>query len=108
MTTLECKVTSCAHYQTGCCTLPSIHVTGANASVSNQTCCSSYLEKGKSAVMNMNGTSGHQAMNIHCDAGRCRHNCQGGCSASSVCEDSCGQHSASSCCETECSTFCCK
>ncbi len=105
MNKLECRVNSCAHYQAGCCALPSIHVTGSGASVKSQTCCSSYQEKG--AYPAQNAVRNAQSTQIHCDAHRCEYNAQGSCSAANVCVDGCcGTVSDKG--ETECSTFQCK
>lgn len=107
MTHLECKVTSCAHYQSGRCSLPGIHVSGSNADTSSQTCCASYEEKRGQASMNQAGGHAGSSSSIRCEAGRCQYNCQGSCEASNVCVDCCcGNVTNKS--ETECSTFSCR
>lgn len=92
MTNLECKVTSCAHYQMGCCSLQGIHV-GSSAN------CASYQKRQGAAPSNCAGTCASSTASVQCDAHKCCHNAQGQCGAQSICVANAGSSG------TECSTF---
>lgn len=104
---LECQVSSCQHFESGLCSLPGIQVDGPGARVSDQTCCSSYCERGKSGGTASVGGRASVDSAITCHAEHCSYNSNCKCEADCVCIGCCcGDVTSKS--GTECCTFACK
>lgn len=103
MTKLTCHVTTCANYEKDCCCLPDIQVSGPCACGCEQTCCSSFAEKGHAQASNsVCHDCANPQLHIGCNVGTCAYNQGGECSADCVCIEgngACVQN------QTECSTF---
>lgn len=103
MTKLECRVITCANNADNACCRPDIEVAGACACASEQTCCSSYLEKTEGAFSNAVGySSPNDSLEIGCEAHNCVYNADGACAADSIRVDG---ESARAKSQTACATF---
>ena len=71
MTELKCSVHSCANHKDNMCCKPNIAVNGKDACCCDETCCSSYSEKG-------------DENNMACSAGECMYNHNSVCRADNV------------------------
>ncbi len=108
MTKLECNVTTCASNANNCCCRPDIQVSGPCACGCEQTCCSSYVEKSRSAAENAcRYDQPNQELDICCDAKNCTYNADGKCAADCICVDCCGSQTNTAS-GTECATFRCR
>ncbi|MGL6104831.1 DUF1540 domain-containing protein [Romboutsia sp.] len=82
---LNCSVSNCAHNNGGACFAGSINVAGSSATTTSSTSCSSYEDKSASGFTNCaGGCSCTKTSNISCQAGNCKHNSLGSCTASNV------------------------
>ncbi len=103
MTKLTCHVTNCASNKNDCCCRPDIMVDGENAQHVSDTCCNSFVEKGKGEVSNnVCYCKEDTSLDVKCDAVTCVHNDSMKCAASSICIEGCHACEKN---ETECSTF---
>ena len=104
---LECQVSSCQHYESGLCSLPGIQVDGPGAKVCDQTCCSSYRERGRGGASASVSGSASTESSITCHAQNCAYNSNCKCGAECVCVGCCCDDVCSKS-GTECCTFTCR
>ncbi len=103
MTKLTCHVTNCASNKNNYCCRPDIMVDGENAKKMADTCCNSFVQKGKGEASNSTHYDKENAsLDVKCDAVTCVHNKDMKCAATSICID--GQMACEKS-ETQCSTF---
>ncbi len=99
MTTLKCSVNACASNHSGCCCRPSIQVEGPSACKCSETCCESFVPKGRGEASNsIRYSAPNSALDVCCDACTCVHNDSGKCAADCVCINCCSSG-------TQCTSF---
>ena len=106
MSYLRCNARNCSNNQNDLCIREGIQVDGATADTKNDTCCSSFTQRGEnySNVVSRNSQAQPET-DIQCDAVNCSYNKECRCFAPSVDISGSG---ASTSRETQCSTFDCK
>ncbi len=82
MTELKCSVHSCANHKDNMCCKSNIAVSGKDACCCDETCCSSYSEKGDEN--NMAYTEPNRRLDISCSARECMYNHNSVCRADNV------------------------
>lgn len=104
MTNLDCSVTNCTYNKENACTLDSIRVQGANAKVTEDTCCESFVERKKGCMCNAVETA-KKPTDVICEATSCIYNEECRCDAEHI-----GIAGRDACCctQTECASFRCK
>ena len=82
---LNCSATNCAHNNGGNCYAGGINVAGSSATTTSNTCCSSFVDKSNAGFTNCgDGCKCTKTNNISCQAGNCKYNSLGACTANSV------------------------
>lgn len=106
MSYLRCNARNCSNNQNDLCIREGIQVDGATADTKNDTCCSSFTQRGEnySNVVSRNSQAQPET-DIQCDVSNCSYNKDYKCMAASV--DISGVAACTSR-ETQCSTFDCK
>lgn len=105
MPELNCTVISCVYNKTERCCRGDIKVDGANAKVTEQTCCSSFQPKKGDSFTNA-AEKPDIRIDVKCEATDCVHNDSCVCKAERI--GIVGGH-VCDCKETECATFeCCR
>ena len=104
MTQLDCAVSNCMYNKDHYCGKGDITIGGANATVSSETCCESFREKGSGT----SNSCGHPSstIDIDCEAKKCIYNEDCKCQAGHIGVG--GSSQACDCKETECASFCCR
>ena len=106
MSYLRCNARNCSNNQNDLCIREGIRVDGMSANHKDDTCCSSFTQRGESySNVVTHDTTAKPETDIQCDAGNCNYNKECRCFAPSV--DISGS-SASTSRETQCSNFDCK
>lgn len=100
MTRLDCNVVGCAYNDDNCCKRSDIKVEGDGATVSSETCCSSFEKKGCGCT-NSCGCAKKETQ-VKCEAVECMYNKNQVCHANHI--GISGGH-ADSVSETECASF---
>ena len=101
MTYLQCSVQECTYNTQNCCCAKGIHVEGAAAHQSEETCCETFAEK-NGATNAADQRSANRCMTISCDADNCVYNRNRMCTAESVDIHGANCHSKD---QTNCGTF---
>lgn len=104
MTNLECNVSDCANNTSGYCCRPNIGVAGRDAKECEQTCCSSFENKQRSANNSMRYDMPNRSLDIDCGAMNCTYNADGKCSADVIRVDGDGGPTSLKT-QTQCATF---
>lgn len=82
---LNCSASSCAYNNSGACYAGGINVAGSSATTTSSTFCSSYEDKASASFTNCSdGCSCTKPDNISCEAGNCKYNSLGACTANNV------------------------
>ncbi len=104
MPVLDCTVVSCAYNSEKKCSKGDIQVGGTSATVTSETCCSSFRQRGTNGASNSTGEPKDRA-SVKCEAEKCMYN-----EACQCCADKIGiiGGNACECRETECATFQCR
>lgn len=96
---LKCNATNCAFNKRMECSAGAINIRGAYAITSNETNCSSYVDRISNSFINSIGSQRTNPSNIRCEAQKCTYNKKKNCIANNVIIDT---YNAS------CHTFVCK
>jgi len=83
MPVLNCSVTSCIHNADERCCKGNILVEGADAKVSEATCCASYYERDEDSYRNQYETP-DMTLQVDCEAHHCRFNDNSECHAEHI------------------------
>lgn len=100
MTNLDCSVRNCLYNKDNSCSRDNIHVEGANARITEETSCKSFVER-KDGAQNSTA-SADKATNVLCDATNCIYNEACHCDAEHI---GIAGRDACHCQETECASF---
>ena len=83
---LSCSATNCIHNNASSCYAGVISVTGASATSTCSTACSSFQDRSSAGMTNCGsaGCTCAKTSSISCQASKCSHNTNGSCKAPSV------------------------
>lgn len=104
MTNLECSVKTCMYNMDDICSRDNIHIEGASARVTEETCCKSFVERKNDSMTNASGKM-RKPTDVTCDAANCIYNEECRCDAEHI---GIAGRDACDCKETECASFRCK
>lgn len=74
MSRIDCSVSSCSHNKSGTCYANRVNIGGKSATVDEETCCGSFLNKLLYSTLTNNTNSEGQCDCLVCFVKSCKHN----------------------------------